>query len=278
MQPNQHLSDSADHPAEAEPRGLPYLPVGLGIFALLVVILIAALLLNGRFRPPVGVATVPAIAGQSSVTPPPMPSPTAPAVVPAITPSPSAPSAAATATPPLGSPTPPPAATASAAGTAITPTLTASEATAVALGIPLTLQTPVVEPGTTGSIQELEKEIRAAYLHYWDVRAEAYLNLDTSHLSEVMAGAELERETQQLQDRIAKNKPSRLDVEHHISFVLIGDDRAIINDQYLNKSVFVDPATKHDIPTAEPPSIVKVSFQLRKLDGVWKVVDGNRYE
>jgi hypothetical protein len=51
-------------------------------------------------------------------------------------------------------------------------------------------------------------------------------------------------------------------------------DRAVVDADYINRSVYVDSVTKQDLPTNEPPSLFKLSFQMRKIDSVWKVVDG----
>lgn len=123
----------------------------------------------------------------------------------------------------------------------------------------------------------LEREIEQAYLHYWDVRSAAYLNLDGSVLSQVEAGPKLDREQQQLADFKAQGKAARLNVEHRVVIVKATADSAVLYDEYLNKSVFVDAQTKQDIPTASPPFTEKISVNLQKLDGVWKVVDGAQY-
>lgn len=238
------------------PAPWPFWLVGLAIFSLLVVILVAGLLLSRRFQPPVDVATVAAGAMQSTPTPTQPAAPTA-TLVPLFPTIPLTPTVVNTPT------------EVQAAGTPTQPVPAATAPTETPQPAP-----PVIEPGTTGDITVLEQEIKAAYLHYWDVRAAAYLNLDTSHLAEVMAGAELARETKQIEDLKAQNKPSKMDIEHHISFALIADDHATIYDPYVNKSVWIDPITKQPLARNTPPTIEKVSFILRKIDGTWKVVDG----
>ena len=124
----------------------------------------------------------------------------------------------------------------------------------------------------------LEKEIEQAYLHYWDVRSQAYLNLDASILDQVESGPKLAREQQQLADFKAQGHAVRLDVEHRIAIVKAAPDSAVVYDEYLNKSVFVDPQTRQDIPTASPPATEKISVDMQKADGVWKVVDGAQHD
>ena len=123
----------------------------------------------------------------------------------------------------------------------------------------------------------LEREIEAAYLHYWDVRSQAFLDLDTTHLPEVMAGPELARAEVQISQLKAQGRAGRLDVEHRIAFVNVSPEDATVYDEYLNRSVFLDTATGQELHTDEPPAVEKVSFVMKKVDGTWKVVDGTRY-
>ncbi|SRR5581483_5106533 len=123
----------------------------------------------------------------------------------------------------------------------------------------------------------LEREIEQAYLHYWDVRAAAYLNLDTSHLAEVMAGAELERMSQQIKDLQAKGRAVKVDIDHRYLFASESPDKAVIYDEYLNRSLFVDVATNQVLPTSSPAVTEKISYELQKIDGSWKVIDGAQH-
>ena len=124
----------------------------------------------------------------------------------------------------------------------------------------------------------LEREIEAAYLHYWDVLAQAYLDADTTNLPEVMSGPELGRQEQQIQDLKAQGKAAKLVAEHRIAFAKVTPDDAIVYDEYLNRSVFVDPITKQEHQTSAPPETEKISFEMRKIGGTWKVVDGTRHD
>ena len=133
-------------------------------------------------------------------------------------------------------------------------------------------------PSLRVATDPLSQEIEQAYLHYWDIRAQAYLTLDPSHLGEVMAGAELSREAQQVKDFQTQGHAAKLDVDHHILLAKVAPDSAVVYDEYLNRSLFVDPKTGQVIPTSDPPITEKISFNLQKIDGVWKVVDGARHE
>ena len=103
------------------------------------------------------------------------------------------------------------------------------------------------------------------------------MSLDTSHLSDVMAGPELARDEKQIEDLKAQGKAVKVDIEHHIAFLRVSPDNAEIYDEYLNRSVYVDPATKQEIPTNAPPVTAKVSYRLQKVNGTWKVIDGAQH-
>ena len=124
----------------------------------------------------------------------------------------------------------------------------------------------------------LEREVQAAYLRYWDVRTQAFLNLDSSRLSEVMAGDELTRAEKYIQDLRSQGRAAKMDVEHRIALPKVTPDEAIVYDEYLNKSVFVDPVTKQELKTGAPVETVKVSFYLSRIDGQWKVTGGARHD
>lgn len=267
-----------DSPLHAEPERTPrtqdaaaprpYWLVALIMLAGLAALFAGAILLDRQFRPPVGMATVPGVAGATTPTMIPATSPATPSISPSPTASPTLPAIPTTL---VASPSPPVTVTVPPPVTPLPP----DQATAVAMGVVLT-QTPVIQPGTTSNPQELERTILAAYIHYWEVRQQAYLDLDTSHLSEVMAGAELDREIKQIRDLKAKGWGMKIDVEHHVSFALLADDHATIYDPYLNRTLYIDATTKQEYPTGDPPTIEKVSFVLKKIDGIWKVIDGAR--
>ena len=122
----------------------------------------------------------------------------------------------------------------------------------------------------------LEKEIEQAYLHYWDVRSQALLTLDTSHLADVMGGAELTRDQEQVEQLKAQNQAVHIEVVHRLAFVNVGEDKAQLYDEYTNTSYLVDPVSKAALGSPGPGGIAKVSYQLEKTDGTWKVMDGAR--
>ncbi len=160
---------------------------------------------------------------------------------------------------------------------------TVPPATSAAAGpLATAISTPALATASPSSLpvgtSPLEREIEAAYLRYWEVRSRAYLNLDPSLLPEVLAGAKLAREEKQIRDLQAQGRAAKLDVDHRIAFVSVAEDRAVVYDEYLNKSVFIDASTGKELATSLPPTTEKVSVEMRKLNGVWKVVDGAQHE
>jgi hypothetical protein len=126
------------------------------------------------------------------------------------------------------------------------------------------------------SMSPLAQEVQTAYLHYWDIREQAYLTLDASHLSDVMTGNELARAQKQIADMKAQNQAAKLQVDHHIAVAQVTSDHAVVLDEYVNRSVYVNPVTREEIPTSAPSETLSISFDMRKVDGIWKVDDGFR--
>ena len=152
-------------------------------------------------------------------------------------------------------------------------------APAVATSAPTTTAGPTiaVPSGVRVAQSPEEREIEAAYLHYWQVRSAALLNLDTSHLADVMADPELTRDIKQVDDLKAQSKAARVVItQHSIAFLKVAPDQAEIYDEYVNQSYLVDPQSKQPFGTPGPGGVAKVSYQLQKIDGVWKVTDGTR--
>ncbi len=240
MGPEEAMNQATPHDSVGQGRRRPYWIVGLALFGLVVVLLAGAFLLDRQFRPAVGVESPPAVAATGEPTDAPV------AIVPPTT----------EATPPTGQPTLPP---------------TASAASAV----PTTAGTP---GGLRVATSPLELEIEAAYLRYWEIRSEALFNLDPTRLPEVMAGAELERTRAEIVGLRDQGRAAKIVVEHRIAFLRVSDSRAELYDEYFNKSYLVDTQTKQPVQPPGSGGIAKISYQLEKGDGVWRVVDGMRHD
>jgi hypothetical protein len=154
------MDDAHDAEPEASPYvRLPWKPLAATLLGVLLLALAAGLFANRYLRPQVSVVPTPIPAAAQISTPAalasPLPSATltpVPSVAPTVVPSPPAHAPATI------SPTPPP----------FSPALR-----------------PPVEP-------EVVEEVSQAYERYWQVRAEALLNLDRSRLHEVMDNPHLQ--------------------------------------------------------------------------------------
>ena len=123
----------------------------------------------------------------------------------------------------------------------------------------------------------LEMEIEAAYLKYLQVYSDAVANLDTSHLQEVLDGQALQWVTDEVNDLKAKGRPGKIIEDDRLtSIAFVTETSASVADEYTSRSVFVDPNTKQPLPRTGPPLRVRQSYDLRKINGVWKIVNGTR--
>ena len=143
--------------------------------------------------------------------------------------------------------------------------------------MPLVVPSP--EPTSDDGVNmSLLEEVEAAYSKFWDVRAEAALNVDPSGLPEVAAGPALEREQAEIGDLAARGVVAVIDVDHEVGLVSLSENEAELYDEYVNRSYVADPASKEPIGAPEPDQLVKVSYRMQKIDGVWKVVDSERHD
>ncbi len=245
------MKDAHDADAETDQATpymrLPWPLVAAGLVALLAVLLGIGVFANRYLRPQVGLVLTPEPA--VVVAPPLTSTPQVATSVP--TPAPTvvvqAP-AAATATP-----RPAPAA----------PTSTPSASVGV---------TPSARP-TLDSL--LVAEVTRAYEQYWQIRSQAFLDLDKTHLAEIMSGDHMDMLGERIDELRTENRAIKTDVDHQFQVVQVTGDTAQIIDDYISNSIYVDPVTK--LPLSEPAADeLRVLYRLNKADGKWKVVDSVR--
>lgn len=170
------------------------------------------------------------------------------------------PALAQASTPPTAAPSP----TVPAAATPTAPAAAAPTVVASPTGLPV-------------ASSPLEREIEAAYERYLRVYSDAVLNLDTSHLSEVLDGKALQLVTDEVNELKAKGRPVKIiEDDRAIALSRVTDTSATLVDEYTSRSVFADPNTKQPLPRTGPPTRIRQSYEFRKIDGVWKIVDGTR--
>jgi hypothetical protein len=140
---------------------------------------------------------------------------------------------------------------------------------------------PPPSTSTTGTPTPTSTDVRVqvdeAYLHAWDVWAEALLELDPSRLPEVLTGRALRVVEQRLKKQREENQPVRLSAEHNYRIVIVDPTTASVDDRYVNHSVRLDPDTLE--PNEEDPNQrLRTSFTMRLVDGTWKIAEIIEYE
>ena len=138
---------------------------------------------------------------------------------------------------------------------------------------PSATQSPRPSPTSTN----VQVQVGQAYLHAWDVWAEALMTLDPSRLPEVLSGDALELVQGQVEAQQEKNQPVRVRVEHDYRIVLIDATTASVDDRYVNHNVRLDPQSLEPIEE-DPSESVRRSFTLRLVDGTWKISEIIEYE
>jgi hypothetical protein len=143
-------------------------------------------------------------------------------------------------------------------GTASTPTTAGSAA-------PSTIAVP---PTTLSA----KAELLAAYDRSWEVYADALGRLDPSRLPSAFAGRALRAAQQEVATQKANNQPVRISVVHRTRILRVTADEGLVEDNYRNHSVVLDPKT--GAPTEpDPNEVVHQRQSLKRINGVWKVVE-----
>ncbi|MBV9359296.1 MAG: hypothetical protein JO023_27615, partial [Chloroflexi bacterium] len=137
-------------------------------------------------------------------------------------------------------------------------------------------ETPTAGPLPTVDA-EVAAEVVAAYKHYWDVRAEALLNLDPAHLPEVSADPHLTVLQNGIEQLSNEGHAIRTDVQLNFKLLSATSSSAIIVDDFVDNSVYVNPETKEPITDDDETNSLRnesnVEFKMQKFDDTWKVVD-----
>lgn len=120
-------------------------------------------------------------------------------------------------------------------------------------------------------------QVEQAYLHAWDVWADALRELDPAPLSEVLTGEALDVVQGRLEEQRANNQPVRLRAEHNYRIVMIDEATASVDDRYVNHSVRLDPETLEPIED-DPNQRLHTSFTMRLVDGTWKIAEIIEYD
>jgi hypothetical protein len=129
--------------------------------------------------------------------------------------------------------------------------------------------TTTAAPPTTLSAKA---ELLAAYDRSWQVYADALRRLDPTRLPSAFAGNALRLAQQEVAEHKAKRQPSLVRVTHRARVLLVTATDGVVQDNYTNHSVLLDPASGN--PTEPDPNEVIYQRQsLKRIGGVWKVVE-----
>jgi hypothetical protein len=130
----------------------------------------------------------------------------------------------------------------------------------------------VVAPPSPTVYPALAAEVSLAYEHYWQVRADALLHLDKTHLTEAMEGDHLASTSHLIDELRDENRAIQTSVDHDYHVIEATNTSASVFDDYLSSSFYIDPVTL--APISQPASDeLRVLYRFQQFDGVWKVVD-----
>ena len=166
------------------------------------------------------------------------------------------------------------AASAAASPAPVSPVATASVASSVAGSAASTVVS--IAPSASGDTSPVAQQVAAAYQHYWAVYSDALLNLDTSQVSQVATGDELQRMQQEVAGFRAKNHALRVVVDHHFFVFDVTPTDAKVYDETRDRSYTVDPVTKQPPTGPDQADIEKDIYFLQDIDGTWKVTKSVR--
>lgn len=133
--------------------------------------------------------------------------------------------------------------------------------------------TPTEPPLTaTPSLEELEAEVSAAYLAYWDAYAEALLSLDVALVDGRAVGDELRAIEDEIETLRGDGVAARIVVQHDFDIVSLTATDAVVIDEYVNNSFYVDPQSKEPEEADGPGDVIRETVFLELVEGRWVVV------
>jgi hypothetical protein len=176
--------------------------------------------------------------------------------------------------PPVGIEPPPP------APIGASPTVAPTAASATGTAPAPSGSTPAPSELTAGghvASSPSEQEVEDTYYRYLQIYGDAAINLDTSHLSEVLGGHALQLVTEEIDDRKSRGRPLKvIEDDRQIAFGPITETSAILIDEYTSRSVVLDINTKQPLPRTSPPIRVRQTYVLQRFNGKWQIIDGSR--
>jgi hypothetical protein len=127
-------------------------------------------------------------------------------------------------------------------------------------------------PSTTSTTLSAKAELLAAYNRSWKVYADALRQLDASKLATTFAGNALKAAQDEVATQKARNQPVQIRIGHRPRVLRITASEGLIEDNYRNHSVVLDPSTGAPAEP-DPNEMVYQRQTLKRLSGTWKVVE-----
>jgi hypothetical protein len=130
-------------------------------------------------------------------------------------------------------------------------------------------------PAAVNLPADLANAILEGYSNYWTVRLNAMrdpsdMSID---LQSVMAGNELIGAQKTLSQYRDAGEAFDTNVKHSVWITKASSDAAVIVDEFTSTARKVDPDTKAPIEASASVENRTDTFELRRIDGTWKVVD-----
>jgi hypothetical protein len=121
-----------------------------------------------------------------------------------------------------------------------------------------------------------EEEVLAVYARYWEAYGQAVLNLDAGLVDGVVAGQQLQLIRDEIKDLSSKGLAVRVVVQHNPAVINVSGDSAIVFDTMVNNTFYVDAQTKQPPAASGSGEVLRDTFFLERVNGVWVVMRSNR--
>lgn len=139
--------------------------------------------------------------------------------------------------------------------------------------------TPTVLPTATATASlQPEDEVLTAYEAYLEAYREALLQLDDSLADTVATGEERQRIRQEINTMRSQGVALRLVTTHNPVIIDITANSAVVFDESIDNSFFVDAVTKDPPVASGSGERLQQTFYFEKVDSTWLVVRGVRHE
>jgi len=121
-----------------------------------------------------------------------------------------------------------------------------------------------------------QEAVLAAYERYWDAYSMALFELNADLMQAVAANEERDRIRQEVDRLRAQGVALKVNVKRSPLVVEVNESSAIVFDEMVNNSFYVDARTKDPPQASGSGEIIQDTYFLQRVDGTWKVVRSTR--